>query len=111
MNGQITPKGDNVLLQIIETEVTPGGIIIPEKARSNMRDAVMGRVLAVGPGRVTEYGTKIEVDVKPGDFVLLMRSAGVVIEHEKATMRVVRCGELLCNVEESRIIAPRDAAS
>jgi len=109
MSGTIVPKQDNVLLQIIEQEISPGGLIIPEKARGNQRDAAMGRVLAVGPGRTTEFGILITVDVEPGQFVLIPRNAGVHVEHERASLRVIRCGEILCGVteiEERRIITP-----
>jgi chaperonin GroES len=100
---QIIPNGDNVLLQILDQKKTAGGIVIPEKAKHS-RDAVYAKVLAVGPGRVTEYGHKVECDYKVGDFVLLPRVAGVVIEHEKMDLRVLRSMEILARVEESRIV-------
>ena len=105
MGDKVLPLGDYVLLQIIEQEKTAGGLFIPEKARGNMRDAQMGRVLAVGPGRMSEYGARQEVDVVPGDTVLIPRGLGIQVEHEAATMRILRCSELLCKVEQSRLVS------
>lgn len=109
MANKIIPLDDNVLIQMLNDNaerVTAGGIVVPPKPKSNQRDAGIGKVLAVGPGRTTEYGTRLEVTVKPGDMVLLPRSAGVEIEHEDgiATMRLLRSCELLGVVEESRIV-------
>ena len=104
---KIIPLDDNVLVQIIDFgERVQGGIIIPEKARDNQRDARVAVVLAVGPGRTTEYGTRLEVTVAPGDTVLLPRTAGCQVEHEgNLQMRLLRCCELLGKVEQTRLVS------
>ena len=66
-------------------------------------------MLAVGTGRVTEYGTTIKPLAREGDYVLLARGAGVEIEldtrgKDKKKVRILRDMELLGVVEESRII-------
>lgn len=101
---KITPSGDNVLLQIIEQEKTAGGLHIPEKARGNQRDAQLGRVVAIGPGRRTEYGTDMPVEYAVGEYALLGRGAGVEVETANGKMRIIRSCELLAKVEESRIL-------
>jgi chaperonin GroES len=103
---KIAPQGDRVLIQIIEPgERTAGGLYIPEKARDNQRDAIQARVLAVGPGRVTEFGARLEVTVREGDVVLIPRIAGAAVEHEGGTkMRLIQCVEILATVEEPRIV-------
>ena len=111
MSEKIIPTGDNVVLQIIEQQKTASGLFIPEKARGNQRDAVLGKVMAVGPGRVSEYGVKIEAGVKEGDYVLLSRGAGVEVESETGKLRIIRGVELLGTVEESRIVRLNEAAS
>lgn len=104
---KIIPLDDYVLIKLVDAgERKVGGIIIPEKARDNQRDARVGKVLAVGPGRTTEYGARIEVTVKPGDFVLIPRSAGTQVETEdRSLQRILRCVEILGIVEESRIVS------
>lgn len=111
MSEKINPHGDNVVLEIVDQQKTAGGLYIPEKARTNQRDAIVGRVLAVGPGRISEFGAKLEVQCKTGDYVLLPRGAGVEIElaaegrgSNARKLRIIRDCELLGVVEESRII-------
>jgi co-chaperonin GroES (HSP10) len=111
MNEKIHPTGDNVVLEIVEQEKTKAGLIIPDKQRNNQRDAIIGKVLAVGDGRVTEYGVKIGAGVVVGDYVLLSRGAGVEVElaaegrgAKARKLRIIRGVELLGTIEESRII-------
>ncbi len=112
MSEKIIPTGDNVILQILEQQKTKAGLFIPDSPRTNQRDAIIGKVLAIGPGRVSEYGAKMEAGVVVGDYVLLPRSAGTEIElaaedRRKGAqkLRVIRGVELLGVIEESRIIS------
>jgi chaperonin GroES len=111
MSEKIKPTGDNVLLEIVEQEKTAGGLYIPQKATSNQRDAILAKVLDIGPGRTSEYGARIMPEAKVGDYVLLARGAGVEVElaaegrgKDKKKLRIIRDCELLGNVEQSRII-------
>lgn len=67
----IEPVRDMVLIQPIEEdEKTHSGLIlIPKTAKAR---EMRGRVLAVGPGRYLENGTKVPVSVSVGDKVLVM---------------------------------------
>ncbi len=109
MSEKIIPFGDNVAIEIVDQKKSTGGIIIPDKAKSNQRDAIIGRVIAVGAGRMTEYGILIKPVCAVGDYVLLGRGAGTEIELDTRTkdskkVRILRDVELLGGVEESRII-------
>lgn len=75
MVARIRPCGDRVLVQRMKSEKkSAGGIVIPEEYQGkNDR----GRVLAVGPGRWNDAGTKrIPMEVMPGDIVLMPKYAG-----------------------------------
>lgn len=100
---KIAPQGDYVLLEVLRQERTKGGLVIPKTA-SNQRDAIYCKVWAIGQGRLTEYGVVIECTVKPGQYVLIPRGAGTKIDHEKCELRLLRDCEILCSIEESRII-------
>lgn len=111
MSEKIIPHGDNVIVEILSAEKSKGGIIIPDKAKGNQRDAIVGKVLSVGKGRLTEYGATVVPEAKEGDFVLLARGAGTEIEldvsgrgKDAKKIRILRDCELLGSVEESRII-------
>lgn len=108
-DSKIKPFGDNVVIEILDREKSTGGIIIPDKAKSNQRDAIVGKVVAIGKGRVTEYGCVIEPQAAVGDYVLISRGAGVEVELDTRSknvrrVRVLRDVEILGSVEESRII-------
>ncbi len=65
----VRPIRDMVLLQPEALEKkTPGGIIVPDNTKAKH---MIAKVLAVGPGRVTERGVRVEPEVKVGDRVLV----------------------------------------
>lgn len=106
MQHKIIPNDDNILVQLVAGDEKIGSIIVPEKARDNHRDAVIAKVLAVGPGRATESGAFIKVTVGVGELILIPRVNGYKIEAagEKMQQRIMRCTEVLAKLEESRII-------
>lgn len=66
----VFPLGDRVLIQPIEQDTTtPSGIIIPDSAKK--KESKIGKVLALGAGRVLDDGSTRPIDgVKVGDKVL-----------------------------------------
>lgn len=65
---KLRPLADKVLLKRVEAEsVTAGGIVLPEAAKEK---SSRGEVIAVGPGRLKDDGTRSEIQVKKGDVVL-----------------------------------------
>lgn len=80
---KIQPLGDRVLVkQSEEKEQIKGGIIIPDAAKEKSQE---GEVVAVGPGRLTNEGKRLPVEVKVGDKVLVSKYGGteVTIGDEK----------------------------
>jgi chaperonin GroES len=64
----IQPLGNRVLVRRIEEEQqTKGGIIVPDTAKEKPQQ---GKVVEVGPGRMTEDGKRVPVGVKKGQKVL-----------------------------------------
>ncbi|HBE73490.1 MAG TPA: co-chaperone GroES, partial [candidate division Zixibacteria bacterium] len=64
---KLKPLGDRVVVKALESkEVKKGGIIIPDTAKEKPME---GEVMAVGPGKVSDNGTRIAMDVKKGDKV------------------------------------------
>ncbi len=80
---KMTPLGDRVIIRLIEqSETKKGGIIIPDTAKERPQE---GEVVAVGKGRRTNSGDRIEPEVKKGDRVLFGKYAGneITIDDEK----------------------------
>lgn len=74
----LKPLDDRVVVQSIEAEeTTESGLVIPDTAKEKPQQ---GQVLAVGPGRVTDSGERIPVDVKEGDTVVYSKYGGTEIK-------------------------------
>jgi chaperonin GroES len=94
------PLHDRVLLKRVEEgEQRIGGIIIPDTAKEKPQQAT---VVAVGNGRITEDGTVIPLDVKPGDLVLVGKYAGNEIKLDGEDLLIVREDEILGVLEGVR---------
>ena len=71
---KIKPLGDRILIKPSPAEdQTKGGIILPDTAKEK---PVVGEVVAVGPGRKSDEGKLINLDVKVGDKVLYGKYSG-----------------------------------
>lgn len=73
----IKPLNDRVLvLRVEEEKKSAGGIIIPDTAKEKPQE---GKIMAVGPGKMSEDGKRIPLEVKVGDRVLFSKYAGAEI--------------------------------
>jgi chaperonin GroES len=71
---QIKPLADRVVIKRFEAEEkTTGGILLPDTAKNKPQK---GKVLAVGPGKLTRDGKYQPLDLKEGDTVLFTNWAG-----------------------------------
>ncbi len=80
---KLKPMGDRVIVKVTEPEeVTKGGIILPDVAKEKPQ---IGEIIAVGPGRTTDNGELIKMQVKPGDKVLFGKYSGteITVDGEK----------------------------
>jgi chaperonin GroES len=72
---KIRPLGDRVLLEPLTAEEREGktrlGIVIPDTVEKEKSER--GRVLAVGPGRMTDEGKLIPLSIKKGQLVLFSK--------------------------------------
>jgi len=81
MNGKLL--NDNVLVSIEEPKETKiGGIIIPDTAKEKPQE---GKIVLVGPGKMSSDGKLLPMNVKVGDIVLFEKYAGreIKIDNEK----------------------------
>lgn len=93
----MVPIGDKVILKPIEEARTAGGILIPDTDNEN---TIKSRVVAVGPGRTTEFGTVVKPEVKEGDIVLYNKNNAVRFEHNYEEYHVIRGYEIITILNE-----------
>ena len=87
------PLHDRVLIRRIEAaEKTAGGIIIPDTAKEKPQE---GEVVAVGPGRLTEDGKRVAVEVKKGDRILVGKYSGTEVKIDGTEYVILREEEVL----------------
>ncbi len=95
---KVKPLHDRVLVKRIEEEErTKAGIIIPDTAKEK---PIKGEVVAVGPGRITEEGKRIEMAVKVGDKVMFNKYAGTEIKIEGEEYLIMREDDIVAIIEE-----------
>ena len=89
----VKPLGDRVLVKRVEEEEekTSGGIYIPDTAKEKPQ---RGEVVAVGPGRLTEDGKRLPMDVKEGDEVLFGKYSGSDIKIDGEEYMIIKEDEL-----------------
>jgi len=90
---KIKPLQDRVILKRVEEEAkTSGGIIIPDTAKEKPQQ---GKILAVGPGKVLDSGTRVEMTVKKGDKVLFGKYSGSEIKIDGEELLIMREDDIL----------------
>jgi chaperonin GroES len=73
----IKPLGDKVVVEPLEEEEkSPGGIILPDTAKKKPQEGV---VVAVGPGKILDDGSRGEMAVKVGDRVIYAKYGGTEV--------------------------------
>jgi len=75
-----------------EKEQVQGGIIIPDTAKEKPQQA---KVLAVGPGRVTDDGKLQPIDIKVGDTVVFGKYSGTEVKVDGEELLIIREDDVL----------------
>ena len=90
---KLEPLADRLVVKPIEKEdVTKGGIFLPDTAKEKPQE---GEVLAVGPGRLSEDGKRIAMDVKVGDIVLYAKYGGTEIKIDDEELLILSESNIL----------------
>ncbi len=90
---KLQPLADRLVVKPIEKEeVTKGGIVLPDTAKEKPQE---GEVLAVGPGRLSEDGKRIAMEVKVGDVVVYAKYGGSEIKIDDEELIILRESDIL----------------
>jgi len=89
----LQPLADRVLVKPIEKEEkTKSGIYLPDTAKEKPQE---GKVLAVGPGKMSDDGKRIAMDVKVGDTVIYAKYGGTEIKVDEEELMILRESDIL----------------
>lgn len=93
----IRPLHDRVVAKRIESsdEEMRGGIIIPDTAKEKPQEA---EIVAVGPGKIQDDGSRAPMDVKVGETVLIGKYSGSEIKVGDDDLVILREDEILAVV-------------
>jgi len=90
---KLQPLGDRVVVKPLPKEdVTKGGIVLPDTAKEKPQE---GKVLAIGPGKLTDDGKRIAMDVKVGDVVIYAKYGGTEIKENGDELIILRESDIL----------------
>ena len=87
------PLGERVVVKPIEQEsTTKGGSFLPDTAKEKPQE---GEVVAVGPGRVSDDGSRIAMELSKGDKVIYSKFAGTEVEVQDEELLVLGANDIL----------------
>lgn len=93
----IKPLEDRIVIKQVEAEqTTASGLVIPDSAKEKPQE---GEVVAVGPGRVSDSGTRIPLDVEVGNTVIYSKFGGTEVKVGGEDYLVLSARDILAIVE------------
>lgn len=99
MSVNLKPLEDRIVIQALEAEqTTASGLVIPDTAKEKPQE---GKVVAVGPGRFDESGTKrVPLDVKVGDVIIFSKYGGTEVKYAGQEYLILSARDVLAIVEK-----------
>ena len=83
----LKPLGDKVVVEVVdEPMTTSSGIVLPDTAQEKSQ---RGKVLAVGPGKVLDNGSREPMDVAEGDTVVFAKYGGTELSLEGRELMIL----------------------
>ncbi len=94
---KIQPLSDRVVVQALdEAEEMRGGLYIPDTAKEKPSQ---GNVVAVGPGKMSDEGVRVEMDVKVGNKVLYGKYSGTDVTLDGDEYLILRESDILAVIK------------
>jgi chaperonin GroES len=95
---KLRPLDDRIVVKQTEAkEKTTGGIFLPDSAKEKPQ---IGKVIAIGPGKLLDNGKRSEMSVKKNDEVIYGKYIGNEVEIDGEKYVIVRESDLLGIVEK-----------
>jgi chaperonin GroES len=94
----VVPLTDHIVLKAVEQEeITTSGLVIPDSAKEAPQH---GHVVAVGPGKLSDAGTMITIELGEGDRVLYQKYTGQEVTVDQQDYIVIRFQDVLAKLED-----------
>ena len=94
---QVKPLDDRIVVRAVSEEKNVAGIVIPDTASKEKPQK--GKVVAVGPGKLTDQGQRLPMDVKVGDTVLFTKYGPTEIEVDGEDILILNQSDVLAILE------------
>ena len=95
-NLEVKPLADRVVVQPLdESEQMRGGLYIPDTSKEKPSQ---GEIVAVGPGKISDEGARLEMDVSVGDKVLYGKYSGTDVTLDGEEYLILRESDILAIV-------------
>lgn len=92
------PLGERLIVKPIEEEqTTSSGIFLPDTAKEKPQE---GEVVAVGPGRVTDEGNRVPMELTTGDRIIYSKYAGTEYKDAGEEYLILRESDVLAKVSK-----------
>lgn len=93
----VRPLEDRILVKPLEPETkTASGIFLPETSKEK---PMQGKVVAIGPGKLLDNGSRMAPTVRKGDTVVFGKYTGTEVEIKTVKHLIIRESELLGVIE------------
>ena len=93
---KVKPLSDRIIIKPAPAEEkTKGGIILPDTAKEK---PVIGEVVAVGPGRKSDDGKLVPMEIKVGDKVLYGKYSGTEVTIDGQEYLIMRESDIFAIV-------------
>ncbi len=90
---KLQPMGNRLVVKPMQSEEkTKSGIYLPDTAKEKPQE---GKVIAVGPGKVTDEGKRIPMEVEVGDIIIYAKYGGSEIKIDDEDLIIMREDDIL----------------
>jgi chaperonin GroES len=94
---QLKPLGDRLVVKPTpREEMTKSGIVLPDTAKERPQE---GTILAVGPGRILDDGSREAMEVSEGQKVLFQKYAGTEFKLDDEELLILSQKDILAVIE------------
>jgi len=94
---QLKPLGDRLVVRPTpREEMTKSGIVLPDTAKERPQE---GTIVAAGPGRILDDGSREPMDVSEGQKILFQKYAGTEFKLDEDELLILSQKDVLAIIE------------